>query len=141
MATERQIKANRENAKRSTGPKTAAGRLRSSRNSLRHGLSLPLTSDPAASAKADQIAQMLVPEKFDDAHVMAATEFAQEQAELMRIRAVRKELTPLDLASGATNIEQLRRLAALDRYERLARTKRRRAARRLSIRSDQQSQF
>jgi len=77
MATERQIKANRENAKRSTGPKTAAGRLKSSRNSFRHGLSLPLTSDPAASSMADQIVQMLVPGNADDTHVMAATEVAR----------------------------------------------------------------
>jgi hypothetical protein len=39
MATERQIQANRLNAKKSTGPKTAAGLMRSSQNRLRHGLS------------------------------------------------------------------------------------------------------
>jgi len=47
MATEKQIAANRANAKRSTGPKTAAGKLKSSRNAYRHGLSGPLLSDPA----------------------------------------------------------------------------------------------
>ena len=67
MASEKQLKANRENAKRSSGPKTAVGRWRSSRNALRHGLSLPLSADPAASMKARQIAQMLVPERADDA--------------------------------------------------------------------------
>ena len=44
MASEKQIAANRANAKRSTGPKTAAGKLRSSRNAFRHGLSGPLPS-------------------------------------------------------------------------------------------------
>jgi hypothetical protein len=38
MATQRQIDANRKNAKRSTGPATEAGRARSSRNALKHGL-------------------------------------------------------------------------------------------------------
>jgi len=38
VATEKQILANRRNAKASTGPKTAAGRVKSSRNSLNHGL-------------------------------------------------------------------------------------------------------
>jgi hypothetical protein len=38
MASERQFEANRKNAKRSTGPKTRAGKARSSRNALRHGL-------------------------------------------------------------------------------------------------------
>jgi hypothetical protein len=39
MATEKQILANRENAKKSTGPRTSAGRAKSSRNALRHGAS------------------------------------------------------------------------------------------------------
>jgi hypothetical protein len=38
MTSPKQIKANRENAKKSTGPRTVAGKLRSRRNSLMHGL-------------------------------------------------------------------------------------------------------
>ena len=38
MATKKQIAANRKNAKKSTGPKTAKGKARSSRNALKHGL-------------------------------------------------------------------------------------------------------
>ncbi len=38
MASEKQILANRANAKRSTGPRTAFGRSRSRRNALKHGL-------------------------------------------------------------------------------------------------------
>ena len=38
MATKRQIRANRENARKSTGPKTEAGKAASSANALRHGL-------------------------------------------------------------------------------------------------------
>jgi hypothetical protein len=52
MATEKQIAANRANAQKSTGPKTAAGKLTSSRNAYRHGLSSPLRLDPVTSAKA-----------------------------------------------------------------------------------------
>ena len=39
MATERQIAANRKNAQKSTGPRTAAGKAASSQNALKHGLS------------------------------------------------------------------------------------------------------
>jgi len=51
MASEKQIAANRANALRSTGPKTLAGKLKSSRNAYRRGLSGPLRLDPVTSAK------------------------------------------------------------------------------------------
>src|SRR5437870_5718536 len=38
MSTVKQIEANRENAKRSTGPRTPQGKSASSRNALKHGL-------------------------------------------------------------------------------------------------------
>jgi len=38
MATEKQIRANKLNALRSTGPRTSAGKATSSRNALQHGL-------------------------------------------------------------------------------------------------------
>ena len=38
MATDKQIAANRLNAKKSTGPRTAEGKAKSSRNGVRHGL-------------------------------------------------------------------------------------------------------
>jgi hypothetical protein len=38
MASRRQITANRRNARKSTGPRTSAGKLRSRRNALKHGL-------------------------------------------------------------------------------------------------------
>ena len=38
MATEKQIQANRNNAKKSTGPRTEQGKSRASQNALKHGL-------------------------------------------------------------------------------------------------------
>ena len=38
MTSDKQIAANRENAKRSTGPRSAGGKRKSRRNAFRHGL-------------------------------------------------------------------------------------------------------
>lgn len=124
MATERQIAANRANAKRSTGPKTAAGKMKSSRNAYRHGLSCSLPLNSAESLKADAIAHALT---CEGAPLTIAAEFAQAQSGLLRIRRVRSEmLARMDFS--LSNTKELRRLAALDRYERLTQTKRRRAS-------------
>ena len=40
--TQKQARANRENAKKSTGPRTGSGKGRSSQNSIRHGLNQAL---------------------------------------------------------------------------------------------------
>ena len=40
--TQKQTKANRENAKQSTGPRTKSGKSRSSKNSIKHGLNQAL---------------------------------------------------------------------------------------------------
>jgi hypothetical protein len=42
MASERQIAANRRNARKSTGPRSGAGKKRASRNAYRHGLTLSI---------------------------------------------------------------------------------------------------
>ena len=126
MATEKQIAANRANAKRSTGPKTVAGKMWSSRNAYRHGLSCPLPSDPE---EVEAIALALVGDGADEERLVAASEVARAQLELMSIRSVRAEMIASakdDLLASYTL--KLRRLAALDRYERYARTKRRRAS-------------
>ena len=130
MATDRQIAANRANALRSTGPKTAVGLARSSRNAVRHGLSCPLQLDFAMSEKADAIAHILAGKGANDEQLTSTMEVAHAEVELLRIRRVRAELmAAIDVA--CCDPHQLRRLVALDRYERYAHTKRRRASAKL----------
>ncbi len=52
MTSEKQFEANRRNALRSTGPKTAEGKVRSSRNNLRHGLTGQITVLPSEDREA-----------------------------------------------------------------------------------------
>ena len=46
MTSDRQHRANRDNAKSSTGPKTPAGKARAGQNAFRHGLNVSVLSDP-----------------------------------------------------------------------------------------------
>ena len=92
MASAKQIAANRANAQRSTGPKTALGKMKSSRNSFRHGLSWPLPPDLATASKVEALARALTPRDAGDAAWTSAMEFATAQIELVRIRTIRTEL-------------------------------------------------
>jgi hypothetical protein len=128
VATDKQIAANRANAKRSTSPKTAAGRLKSSQNAFRHGLSCPPRLAPGMSTKFEAIAHAL---RAVGENTEAATECAEALLDLARIRSVRAQITAAMEIHEYGDVQELRRLAALDRYERLAKTKRRRASHKL----------
>ncbi len=52
MASEKQIAANRQNSKKSTGPKTEAGKQRSRQNAFRHGLTAQTVIRLVESAEA-----------------------------------------------------------------------------------------
>jgi hypothetical protein len=130
MATEKQIAANRANAKRSTGPKTVAGKMASSRNAFRHGLSCPLPLGLVTSPIVHAIARELTSEGARDDQWASAVEFANAQFELLRIRAIRTEMI-LEREIVSLSTQKLRRLASIDRYERYSRTRRRRALQKL----------
>jgi hypothetical protein len=130
MASEKQVAANRRNAQKSTGPKTPSGKLRSSMNSYRHGLSLPLPATPETAARAAVLAQALAENTGGGVTSADAAELAQAQLDIERVQGIRDELmAALDL--DQVELRTLKRLASLDRWERYASTKRRRAGRKL----------
>jgi hypothetical protein len=132
MATEKQIAANRANAKKSTGPKSVTGKERSSRNSIKHGLSrLATRSSPAATSNA--IVAALGVEEITEKQLIAAVDFASAQSELLQIQAVRAaQWSRIGLSVESDgDFKELKQLASLDRYERYARTKRRKAVKKL----------
>lgn len=135
MATDKQIAANRANAKRSSGPKTAAGKKRSSRNAYRHGLSASKPQDESSFAMLNAIANALVAEQSTDARPLVAKEFALAQVELARIQAIRAELWAGIVLSEGLNCDtnKLKRLSSLDRYERYELTRRRRASKKMLL--------
>lgn len=115
MASERQINANRVNAKRSTGPKTLAGKQRSSRNALKHGLAastlwstndIEFPSGAMTGKRVDSIGDDLL----------------RAQSQLSRVRRVRAELLAVVLQDQSEKLKK--RLITLNRYERSAVRKR-----------------
>jgi hypothetical protein len=129
MATEKQLAANRLNAMKSTGPRTAAGRRKSSRNAYRHGLSLPMPVDPQVLVEIEAVAQAVADETASEDQLEVAMAFAEAQLDLKRIRAARTAATPRVL-DERLDPKVLKGLCALDRYERLALGRRRLAIRR-----------
>jgi hypothetical protein len=179
LTSDRQRRANQANAKASKGPKTKAGRARSARNALRHGLSIPVCKEPSLSIQAEEIALKLAGPDPDEALLDRARVVGEAQVDLNRVRARRNalvsqlladpeyqplsaykiqaprvrsvervcrilrrfpnfrdikpqiELKPLkDEEKFATIVEdRIRELAALDRYERRAISKRKSAIR------------
>ena len=65
MATFSQIEANRGNASRSTGPKTEAGKRRSRRNSVRHGLTAETVIDVFEDPEDYKAFELSVTADFD----------------------------------------------------------------------------
>ena len=135
MASEKQIAANRANALKSTGPRTAAGRAKSSRNAYRHGLSVPMAPD---SGQVESLARTLAgetagedqPEAAREDQLEAARALAAAQLELKRIREAKVAATPTGL-DQMLDPEALTSLCAIGRYERLALSRRKTAKRRL----------
>jgi len=89
MASERQIAANRQNARRSTGPRTRAGKRRSSGNALTHGLS---SIAAGGSAEVEALARCLVGHDADPDRVELARDVARAHLDLLRLREVQSDM-------------------------------------------------
>ena len=89
MATKAQISANRVNARKSTGPRSAAGRIRSSRNSYRHGLSAALQSSGERQTHVEELARKIADNISDEVTLELARTAAICEIDLRRIRAAK----------------------------------------------------
>jgi hypothetical protein len=98
VTSDRKIESNRENARASTGPKTPRGRYRAARNALRHGLSLPLSSDPALSEEVEALAREMAGTDANVEIQELARPVAEAQLDLRRVRCARHQFLTRRLA-------------------------------------------
>jgi hypothetical protein len=147
MTTTRKVRANRQNAHASTGPKSATGKARSSANARRHHLAVPIWSDPILTANVVALAKHIAGVHPSPQVMAHAQQVADAQIEVVRVRRWRRDLMEQRLSllllddpacelrgdaevslkkalivSGLTPQLQL-----LDRYERRAASRRNRA--------------
>jgi hypothetical protein len=130
MTSNRKIASNRNNARKSTGPRSEAGRQRSRVNALRHGLAIAIGSQPLFSEEIETLAKVLVdggpPTEF-------ARQVAEAEIDLLRIRKIRAsqfhEIVGNPDVEPAALVELAENLAKMERYERRAFSRRKRALR------------
>jgi hypothetical protein len=121
MASERQIAANRRNARKSTGPRSGAGKKRASRNAYRHGLTLSITLN-ASEKQLDSLVRKIAGDTEDAITLEFAGAVAQAELDLARVQRAKValierasafgELDPPQAFSTVTDI--IRVLNALD---------------------------
>jgi hypothetical protein len=100
MASERQIAANRRNARRSTGPRSGAGKKRAGRNAYRHGLTLSITSTSAFAKQLDTLVRKIAGDTEDAIMLERARAVAQAELELARVRRAKVALIERASAFG-----------------------------------------
>jgi hypothetical protein len=138
MSSDRQIEANRSNAKGSTGPRSKSGRAVSSRNALRLGLAVDIAADPLIHDDIAKLSNALSPSSPSQEVSEYSRQAAEAQLDLMRIRKTRAWLFDMLYFAASDNPSQSERLqklsdglAKLERYERRALSRRKRALRSL----------
>ena len=89
MTSPKRQAANRANAQRNTGPRTAAGKSRSRHNAFRHGLAVPTAALPELAATAAALAQTVGPSSPAPEVHEAASRLAEATLDLLRVRTAR----------------------------------------------------
>jgi hypothetical protein len=126
LTSEKQRRANQANAKASRGPKTNAGKARSARNALRHGLGIPVRNEPSLLIQAEEIALKLAGPDPDEALLDRARVVGEAQVDLNRVRARRNALVSQLLADPeyqplSAHKIQARRVRSVERVCRILR--------------------
>jgi hypothetical protein len=105
VATARQIAANKRNARRSTGPRSPAGKKRAGQNAYRHGLTL--RSNATFATQIEKLARKIAGKAKDAIVLEHARDIAQATIDIARVRRVRVALIERAAALGTLETPQL----------------------------------
>jgi len=125
VTSDKKISSNRKNAQKSSGPRSAAGKSRAARNALRHGLAIPVGAIPALRSDIETLALSIASASGKATATELSQQAAEAQLEILRVRKARAALLSADIDRDELNV----RLASLERYERRAFSRRKRAIR------------
>ena len=115
MSSNRKLAANKRNGCKSSGPRTAAGKKKASRNALKHGLSAVVHRQPAPSADIERLARAICgeserPELLAQARLIAITALALRAITAQRVAVVERlrDSTTIALAKGDNSLDLAR---------------------------------
>jgi len=118
LTSDRKRLANRANAKASSGPKTKAGKARSSRNAFCHGLNVSVLSDAVLAPQVEAIARKIAGLNADPETLVRARAIGEAQFALNRVRALRLSLLQeLPLPSVSILKKRLQLIDAIERMK------------------------
>jgi hypothetical protein len=98
VTSQRKIRANRANARASSGPKSSLGRARAARNALRHGLNLPVCSNPAWAEEVETLTHEIAGSGASAEIRNLARQVAEAQVDLRRVRYARHQMLSRNLS-------------------------------------------
>jgi len=138
VASDRQQNANRRNAQKSTGPRSAGGKARASKNAYRHGFAARKGPDEIFAKQVGRLARRLSRDSDSIMTLSYAMAAAEAEITIARLRQTKVEviekITNAFYTGTPETIRQMvPQLTVLDQYEKQTRSRRNRALRQLII--------
>jgi hypothetical protein len=133
MTSQKKIAANRQNATRSTGPRTASGKARSRTNALRHGILSQALPSAEHAASMDELARRIAREHGKPENAIEAKIVAETEMTILKTRTHRATLFNAILTdnNNLPDADRTLQLLALNRYEQRAILRRQNALRQI----------